>query len=149
MMTQFALASGLSWNERISTSVTVTLQGMLTIFCVLALLWGTIELMHCLMPKKKGEKVREKTEKPAKEKKPKEKPATQKKAESTAATPNEQDAAIAAAIAASMAAYEDGGATVAAIIAAISAERAEEGETGGFRVVSFKRAETRKRRKGF
>lgn len=149
MMTQFALASGLSWNERISTSVTVTLQGMLTIFCVLALLWGTIELMHCLMPKKNGEKKREKIEKPVKEKNPKAKPEPKKESKASAPAPNEQDAAIAAAIAASLAAYEDSGATVAAIIAAISAARAEEGETGGFRVVSFKRAETRKRRRGF
>lgn len=37
------------------------------------------------------------------------------------------------------AAPSDDGAVVAAIIAAISALRAEEGKTGGFRVVSFRR----------
>ena len=61
--------------------------------------------------------------------------------------PNAEDAAVAAAIAAAIAANEDDGAVVAAIIAAISAMRAEEGYTGGFRVVSFKRAMPKSRRR--
>ena len=68
-----------------------------------------------------------------------------KKAEQAAA-PKQDDAAIAAAIAASLAAAEDNVALVAAITAAITAARAENGESGSFRVVSFKRAE---RRRGF
>ncbi|MBQ9805640.1 MAG: OadG family protein [Clostridia bacterium] len=128
MMTQFVLAQALPWSERASTAGTVTLLGMVTIFLVLALLWGVIEVMHCLMPKEGGSKEKKAKEKPAKKEKKK-----------TAPVPNEQDAAIAAAIAASLAAYEDSGATVAAITAAITAARADSGETGGFRVVSFKR----------
>ena len=49
-------------------------------------------------------------------------------------------------IAAALAAAEDEGAVVAAITAAISAARAEAGESGAFRVVSFKRAD---RKRGF
>ena len=54
-------------------------------------------------------------------------------------------AVIAAAIAAALAAGEDDGATVAAITAAIIAARAEEGCTTPFRVVSFKRANSRRK----
>ena len=139
-VTQYVVAAGLSWPERFSTAGAVTLQGMLSIFCVLALLWATIEIMHhCLH---KGEK------KPKEKKEPK-KTAKEKPIQENKPVPNEQDAAVAAAIAASLAAYEDGGATVAAIIAAITAARAEEGDTGTFRVVSFKRAETAGRRRRF
>ena len=99
----------------------VSLQGMLTIFLVLSVLWGAIEVMHLLLHKD------EKKEKPVK-----------KAAPAPVAQPTD-DAAIAAAIAASLAATEGDAATVAAIVAAISAKRAEEGCDGGFRVVSFKR----------
>ena len=137
---QFAFATALSWPERISTALSVTLQGMLTIFCVLALLWATIEIMHACLHK--GDK------KPKAVKEPKQ-PAEKKPSHKKTPAPNEQDAAVAAAIAATLAAYEDGGATVAAIVAAISAARAEEGDTGSFRVVSFKRSETSGRRRRF
>lgn len=113
------------WGERASTAGTVTLMGMVTIFAVLAILWAMIEIMHAVLHK--GEK--------------KEKAPRPKKAEPVAATPANDDAAIAAAIAAALAAAEDDGAIVAAITAAITAARAEAGETGAFRVVSFKRAE--------
>ena len=127
MMTQIALTSGLPWSERLSTAGIVTLQGMLTIFCVLALLWGAIEIMHGLMSKngKKAEKA--KPAKPVAEAKPAPAPAP-----------------VVAPVAA-----DDNGATIAAIIAAISAARAEEGAIGGFRVVSFKRSETAGRRRNF
>jgi len=144
MITQFALSSGIAWSERVSTAVTVTLQGMLMIFCVLALLWGTVELMHCLMSKK-GSKGSAPAPKPEK----KEKSASKKKEKAPVGVPNERDAAIAAAIGASLAAYEDSGATVAAITAAIMAARAENGEGSSFRVVSFKRAESANRRRRF
>ena len=42
---------------------------------------------------------------------------------------------------------EDDGAVVAAIVAAIRAMRAEEGNTGAFRVVAFKRADSAKKRR--
>ena len=142
-VTQIALAAGLSWSERFSTAGSVTLLGMLAIFCVLAALWATIEIMHALLKKS------DKQPKQPKEKKEPKKTAKEKPSQKNTPVPNEQDAAVAAAIAASLAAYEDGGATVAAIIAAITAARAEEGDTGTFRVVSFKRAETAGRRRRF
>lgn len=125
------LAQGLSWGERSSTAGIVTLQGMLTIFAVLAILWGAVELMHRLLHKD-GKKT-----------------AKKQTADKATPTPNAEDAAVAAAIAATLAAYEDSGATVAVITAAITAMREEEGCTDGFRVVSFKRAQTADRRRRF
>lgn len=121
-----------SFSFRASTAGIVSLQGMLTIFLVLTIIWGAIEIMHRLLSKNDDPK-----------------PAKPKKVEKnldTAPTPNADDAAIAAAIAAALAASEDEGATVAAITAAISAALAEDGYTGNFRVVSFKRAATNRRR---
>ena len=120
----FALGTDASLSDRASEALIVSLQGMVMIFAILALLWVAVEIMHFILHR--GEK---------KEKAPKEKDSTPEK---SAPAPT-SDAAIAAAIAAAMAASEDDGATVAAITAAISAMRAEEGETGGFRVVSFTR----------
>ncbi len=124
-MMNFSIASlaagGMDWGESLSTAGTVTLLGMATIFSVLAILWGLIEIMHALLHR--GEKAEKATAKQA------------------PASPVGGDAAIAAAIAASLAAAEDDGATVAAITAAITAMRAETGESGSFRVVSFKRVE--------
>ena len=120
-----AAAEMINWGERASTAGTVTLMGMVTIFAVLAILWAMIEIMHAVLHK--GEK--------------KEKESRSQKA---APAPNQDDAAIAAAIAAALAAAEDDGAVVAAITAAITAARAEAGETGAFRVVSFKRAERKR-----
>ena len=120
-------AETINWGERASTAGTVTLMGMVTIFAVLAILWAMIEIMHSVLHQ--GEK---------KEKEPRQKKAT------PAAAPKQDDAAIAAAIAAALAASEDDGAVVAAITAAITAARAENGETGAFRVVSFKRAERKR-----
>ena len=122
-----SLSNGLSWGERATTSGIVTLQGMLTIFLVLSVLWLAIEIMHRIIHKK---------------------PATADKPKKTADAPKADenpDAAIAAAIAAALAAAEDDGALVAAITAAITAARAEEGCTTSFRVVSFKRAGSRKK----
>ncbi|MBQ8310870.1 MAG: OadG family protein [Clostridia bacterium] len=130
MINVFALAAegstdaAINWGERAATAGVTTLLGMVTIFLVLALLWGCIEIMHFLLHR--GEK--------------KEKPVKAEKSAPTASTaPVVDDAAIAAAIAASLAASEDDGATVAAITAAITAMRAEQGCDGAFRVVSFKR----------
>ena len=120
-----------SFGYRASTAGIVSLQGMLTIFLVLAILWAAIEVMHRIFAGK--------TEKPAAPK------AESKPLADAAPAPNAQDAAVAAAIAAALAASEDDGALVAAITAAITAARAEEGCTSGFRVVSFKRAGARKR----
>ena len=124
------------FGDRSKQAGIVSLQGMLTIFLVLAIIWAAIEIMHAVVH-------RGKPKAPKAPKAPK--PEKQKKAEQAAA-PKQDDAAIAAAIAASLAAAEDNGALVAAITAAITAARAENGESGSFRVVSFKRAE---RRRGF
>ena len=128
----FALmAGGMDLAEMSGTAITVALQGMLTIFAALATLWGVIEIMHrALHKQKKAPKVKN----------------DEVAVVASASVPNPEDAAVAAAIAATLAAYEDSGATVAAITAAISATLAEEGYTGGFRVVSFKRVGTKKNR---
>ena len=131
------VAASINWAERGSTAGTVALMGMVTIFAVLAILWAMIEIMHALLHK--GEK---------KVKEPKPQKTAPKPAPQSAANPNDSaspnDAAIAAAIAASLAASEDNGAIVAAITAAITAARAEAGENGSFRVVSFKRVDRKR-----
>lgn len=131
------LSSGLSASERTSTAGIVTLQGMLTIFAVLGILWGAVELMHWLLHRDDRSKPK------------KANVASVPNGPSATPTPNAEDAAVAATIAATLAAYEDSGATVAAITAAITAQRTDEGNTGAFRVVAFKRAQTASRRKSF
>ena len=138
LLKQFALAAqeGLSSTDRAMTAGIVTLQGVLSVFAILAILFGATILMHRLIhgkPKKTTENR-------------KASPTPEQATNSNAPAPNAQDAAVAAAIAAALAAQEDGGATVAAITAAIIAARAEEGNTGAFRVVAFKRVQTVKRR---
>lgn len=128
----FALAKTAPFSDRAGVAGIVTLQGMMTIFAVLAILWAAVEVMHAILHRSEP-----KEKKPAEKKK-----AVQQKNDA----PATNDAMIAAAIAAAMAASEDDGATVAAITAAISAMRAEEGCTGGFRVVSFKRVPHGRRR---
>ena len=123
MMNVFALAvspdaTNLPFGERALTALIVSLQGMLTIFLVLALLWGAIEALHFALVGRK-EKAAKKAA-PAPEAAP-------------APTPAPEAASAPAPVA-------DDGAIVAAITAAISAQLASEGYTGGFRVVSFKRA---------
>ena len=105
----------------------VTLMGMVAIFAVLALLWLFIELLHCALTKKPKES----------ESSNEAIPETKKEAvvPNAVPTPVAEPAASVAA---------DDGALIAAITAAISAAMSEEGYTGGFRVVSFKRASARK-----
>ena len=122
MNSVFALALGSgSFGERASTAGIVSLQGMLTIFLVLGILWGAIEIMHRLATKE-----------------PKQETKAQTPAPTVAPAVPMDDRAVAAAIAAAMAASDDGE-VVAAITAAVSAALAEDGYTGSFRVVSFKR----------
>ena len=112
----FGLAADtMTWGERASTAGIVTLQGMVTIFLVLAILWGGIEVMHRVIvgkPKKTVKKMVEEIPAPVVEQTP---------APKTFGVPDESE-------------------VVAAIVAAISAMSEEQGQTGGFRVVSFKRA---------
>ena len=93
---------------------------MVSIFAVLALLWGIIELLHRFLGgsgKSSGQAEAEKTAPAAPPAAPAAQPAVQE---------------------------TDDGALIAAITAAISASLAEQGYTGGFRVVSFKRAPARR-----
>ena len=104
--------SDLGFNERASTAGIVTLQGMLTIFLVLSILWGAIEIMHRVLHKDKK--------------------AAKKESAPVAASASEPAPASVE--------VQDDGAIVAAITAAIMAMRSESGESSAFRVVSFKRA---------
>ena len=111
----FLTATGtLGFGERASTAGIVTLQGMLTIFLVLSILWGAIEIMHRVLHKDK--KVTKKESAPA-------------AAPAPVVTPAPDPVEV-----------QDDGAIVAAITAAIMAMRSENGESSAFRVVSFKRA---------
>jgi len=117
-------ANGNTFVENAKEAGTVSLLGMGAIFAVLALMWLVIEISHRMIvgPEPKKEPA------PKTEKKP-EKPAKRAK--------KNVPAAPAAPVA-------DNGALIAAITAAISAAMAEDGYTGGFRVVSFKRASDRR-----
>lgn len=120
----FALTSNTaSFSERASEAGIVTLQGMVMVFAVLAILWGAVEIMHFVLHR--GDNKEKKKQVATVEK-------------NTDASVNDNDAAI---VATTAGASGNDGATVAAIMAAISAMRAEEGNTNGFRVVSFKRVE--------
>ena len=106
----FLTAAGtLGFGERASTAGIVTLQGMLTIFLVLSILWGAIEIMHRVLHKDKKDT---------------------KKESAPAAAPVVTPAPVE---------VQDDGAIIAAITAAIMAMRSESGESSAFRVVSFKR----------
>lgn len=113
MMTNIVALAAEAESNVFSKAGIVSLMGMATIFMVLALLWGAIEIMHLLLHR--GEK-KAKAEKPA---------------AVTPAAPVETAPAPVAS--------EDDGAIIAAITAAITAMRAEDGASGSFRVVSFKR----------
>ena len=116
--------SGRTFAEDAKEAGTVTLLGMVAIFSVLALLWLLIELLHRSLTKA------ERTDEPkVQEARPVE----------TVATPVANAAPEAPA---------DDGALIAAITAAISAAMDEDGYTGGFRVVSFKRSSVRKNGRG-
>lgn len=110
--------------ENAKEAGTVTLLGMVAIFAVLSLLWLVIEILHRALSEKK------------------------KTAEKAAPAPAAPVAEVAKpdpiVSQPSCEAQADDGALIAAITAAISAAMAEDGYTGGFRVVSFKRAPARK-----
>lgn len=108
-----------TFGENAKSAGTVTLLGMATIFAVLALLWGVVQLLHLLMHL---------SERKAKDPKPQPLPQTVEPIVSEEPT-------------------VDDGAIVAAITAAILTARTEEGITTGFRVVSFRRAYSGKRTK--
>ena len=117
--------SGRTFAEDAKEAGTVTLLGMAAIFSVLALLWLVIEILHRALNQKPARK-------PVMipiEKTPERVDAIEKPVRATRAFGRPAP---------------DDGALVAAITAAISAAMADEGYTGGFRVVSFKRSSPRK-----
>lgn len=103
----------MNMSERLSTAGIVTLEGMVVIFVVLALLWAVVEILHFAL-----HRTGKKKEAPA--------PAPSAPAPVTPAEPTPEE--------------EDRGALIAAITAAVAASLAEDGYTGGFRVVSFRRS---------
>ena len=106
----------LELSDRIAYALERSLIGITIVFGVLAIIWLVLSLFKFVFYKdpNKSAKVEKVEEKQA--------PAS---APAPASVPASDDGAI-----------------VAAIIAAISALRSEEGITGGFRVVSFKRGKT-------
>ena len=107
----------------------MTLIGMLMIFSVLASLWGVLAIFKLVFAGK--------TPKEAKPKKEQKEAPTQK---------GSSDDILQAVIAAGLEAYrEDNEKELAAVLtAAVSAYREAEGESGDFRVVSFRRASGRR-----
>lgn len=124
-------ANGRTFGENAKEAGIVTLLGMVAIFTVLALLWLVIELLHRVL-------VRGDKNKPAP--KPEAAPAPVKKpAPAPVRTPAPEKPAPAA-----PRADGEAGELIAVITAAVAAAMADEGYTGGFRVVSFRRTPTRR-----
>ncbi len=117
---------GETFGERASVAISVTLLGMIAIFAVLSILWGVIELLHLLL--NRGNKTETPTEKAVETPKPIATSAKTVAPKKPTATPKNDDALI------------------AVITAAVASAMAEEGYTGGFRVVSFRRTPIRKKR---
>ncbi len=117
---------GETFGERAGVAGSVTLLGMVTIFTVLAILWGVIEALHRVL--NRGGKTDTPAAKPAM---PAAKPAAEAKKPAQAVKATET-------------ARRDDGELVAVITAAVAAAMEEEGYTGGFRVVSFRRTQNRK-----
>ena len=115
-------ANGGSFADNALEAMNVTVVGMVTIFAVLALLWGIIELLHRVL--NAGRDL-----------------ASDARADGGASAA--QTAQASAAPAAPAAPAGEDGALIAAITAAVAAAMAEEGCTGGFRVVAFRRVSGR------
>ena len=120
----------LTLSERFSEAGLVTLMGMGAVFAVLIILWVCIEIMHSIVGVKE------------------ENPETKQSVQESTETPVAVTQAAPQEVAPTVVAGDDG-ALIAAITAAISAAMADEGYTGGFRVVSFKRASASNRRSRF
>lgn len=109
--------------ERAGYAGGVTLLGMATIFIVLSILWGVVELLHRALHR--GDQKTASAE------------AKAAPAPVPAPAPKAAPAPVRA-----PAAGDD--ALVAVITAAVAAAMAEEGYAGGFRVVSFRRTQNRR-----
>ncbi len=124
--------------EKLALSGEILLRGLGTVFLVLIVLWGIIELFsYAFTAGERSEKAKEaeKTSQPVKKQE-----IAPTVSEEVASTSTEQDAVEETPTA-------DDGAVVAAIIAAIEAYRREEGTYNlPYRVVSFKRKNTKNSR---
>ena len=108
------LTTSMELSDRIGYALQRTLIGLIIVFGVLAVIWLVLSLFKVIFYKDPNKKTEEKKSEP--------KPAP---------TPAPAPVAVQP--------VQDDGAVIAAIVAAISAMRNEEGITDGFRVVSFKR----------
>lgn len=108
------LTTSMGLSDRIGYALQRTLIGLIIIFGVLAVIWLVLSLFKVIFykdpNKKSAEKKVEKTPDP-----------------------------VPAPVPVQTVEAEDDGAVIAAIVAAVSAMRSEQGITDGFRVVSFKR----------
>lgn len=128
--TPFKDTVGATLGERAGVAGSVSLLGIVAVFAVLALLWGVIELLHRALSH--GKPAEQKPAAPAPARQEKRQVAPVKKAKKAAP---KAEAAVTA---------PNDDALIAVITAAVAAAMAEEGYTGGFRVVSFHRAQTRR-----
>lgn len=108
------LTSSMELSDRIAYALQRTLIGIIIVFGVLAIIWLVLSLFKVVFYKDPNKKKAEKKEEPA-------------------------SAPVTTVLSAPVAPVQDDGAVIAAIVAAISAMRAEQGIVDGFRVVSFKR----------
>lgn len=116
---------GETFGERAGVAGSVTLLGMVTIFAVLAILWGVIEVLHRILSRKKQGDA-------------------PKSAEPVPAPVRSEKPAVKAAPAERKAEKKNDGELIAVLTAAVAAAMEEEGYTGGFRVVSFRRTQNRR-----
>ena len=105
----------MTFGERVTTALQVTLIGLATVFAVLIILWGGISLLRIVLGGKGKSKDAEKAE--------------------TVAETNNQPEVI------DENQPKDDGALIAAITAAITVLLQEENNNTGFRVVSFRRSD--------
>lgn len=119
---------GETFGERAGVAGSVTLLGMVAIFAVLTILWIVIEVLHRVLNRgKKTDAPAAPAPQAAPAKPAKAVPAPEKKTPAKAAAPAGTDDAL-----------------IAVITAAVAAAMEEEGYTGGFRVVSFRRTQNRR-----
>lgn len=108
------LTTSMELSDRIGYALQRTLIGLIIVFGVLAVIWLVLSLFKVIFYKDPAKKTEEKKPEPKVTAAPAPAPVTPQP-------------------------VKDDGAVIAAIVAAISAMRNEEGITDGFRVVSFKR----------
>ncbi|MBR4296112.1 MAG: OadG family protein [Clostridia bacterium] len=108
------LTTTMELSDRIGYALQRTLIGLIIVFGVLATIWLLLSLFKFIFYKDPNKKSAE------------------KKTEATSAPASKSEPV-------SVVKTQDDGAVIAAIVAAISTMRNEQGIVGGFRVVSFKR----------